>query len=468
MEFLGKIAHQSLKEGDGCVLLATGKITEFTKQGLFPHGIRTVSLVDWSAKHYRGNVDELDDIDWKKFFSYFDRHVEFGFNYESATATVSQIYQCMDNFLKKERPDVVINQPPCNIFTEVMYALCKKYQIPYLGFIGSKFQGCVDIYDKEGTFFAYEETYEELKKTGVTHTQRMFVSKFLDNFISHKQLLPYQEHHFIPLNIWRRAFRFLKNQYQDFWPLLRYLGVRKKFRALDSESEIILDHTMRYPFSAFIRRFKMNYQHKKFQRVNESDKYFLFPLHLQPESSTSVLATYFCDQINTVRNIAFALPFPYKLYVKEHPSAVGHKPRAFYKKLQQIPQVVLVGPDENVERLTKYSQGVVTLTSTIGMEAALKGKRVYVLGDVFYTYHPLCQKVSGFEELRLKIKDDLHRPIEYTSKELIDINERFIISYYRNCIPGHVDDASALRDHNDYARIIESIRSIVQSTKKNV
>ena len=47
-------------------------------------------------------------------------------------------------------------------------------------------------------------------------------------------------------------------------------------------------------------------------------KIYLFPLQLKPESSTSVLARYYCDDLSVIKNIAFNIPFGCKLYVKEH------------------------------------------------------------------------------------------------------------------------------------------------------
>jgi capsule polysaccharide export protein KpsC/LpsZ len=205
-----------------------------------------------------------------------------------------------------------------------------------------------------------------------------------------------------------------------------------------------------------MRRLKFLFQKNIYDSLDENDKFFLFPLQSQPEYSTLILARYFSDQVNTIKNAAFTLPFPYKLYVKEHPIVQGDRPKNFYRKIKQIPNVVLVSPYENVENLIKKSQGIVTLTGTIGMEAALAGKPVYVLGDVFYSYHPWCRKVKGFEELKQRIEADLNR--ESFPGDLENVNLRFIISYFRNTIAGDITAASSKNDANDYQAIYQDVK----------
>ena len=180
----------------------------------------------------------------------------------------------------------------------------------------------------------------------------------------------------------------------------KYFLKRKYFKKFDYESKIQFKSWFYYPIKALKWRIKSVFLKRTFDSLNKNDKFFLFPLHIQPELSTSALATYFYNQLNTVTNIAFSLPFPYKLYVKEHPLAFEGKEKSFYQELKRIPNVVLISSKENNEFLIKKSKGVITLTSTMGMEAALVGKPVYILGDVFYDYHPLCKRVDSFEELR--------------------------------------------------------------------
>ena len=252
---------------------------------------------------------------------------------------------------------------------------------------------------------------------------------------------------------------FFKRIRKVYSPLSQYIFLRSKYKAFDIESESVVWSFLRALITAEKKKIKTLIQKRFFKVFKYKQKYFLYPLHQQPESSTSVYATYYCDQLNAVKNIALTLPIPYKLYVKEHPVSIGTRPNDFYEKLEKIPNIVLISPNENMENLIKNSSGVITLTSTVGLEAVLAGKQVYVLGDVFYSYHPLCRKIKNFEELENKIKDDLTR-IKFVDN-IKDINNRFVVSYFRNTLPGGLISAGEQKDTNDYELIYKGLLELL-------
>src|SRR3989344_5721087 len=106
-----------------------------------------------------------------------------------------------------------------------------------------------------------------------------------------------------------------------FW--LKYIFQKKSLKNFDYETEAKFRYTLSYPFNAIICKIKAFVFKNKFNHLNSDDKFFLFPLHFYPEASILVWATYLSDQLSVIKNIAFSLPFPYKLYVKEHPMAQG-------------------------------------------------------------------------------------------------------------------------------------------------
>jgi len=143
---------------------------------------------------------------------------------------------------------------------------------------------------------------------------------------------------------------------------------------------------------------------KLFDQVNLSDKYILFPLHLQPEASTLILSKFYVNQLEVIRNISKVLPTDANLYVKEHPAAYGRHNIGFYRHLLEIHNVKLVAPDVDTKKMIVNSKGVIVLSGTMGWEAMLLGVPVYVLGNVFYENFKNIIKVSGFQELGNKIK----------------------------------------------------------------
>jgi hypothetical protein len=118
--------------------------------------------------------------------------------------------------------------------------------------------------------------------------------------------------------------------------------------------------------------------------------------------------------------------------------------------------VVLLSPYENVQEIIKKASGVIVLTGTIGMESALLGKPTYVLGTTLYHHHPLCRKIKGFTDLKETIEKDLSQKIEV--EDIKEINNRFIISYFRNTINGSVVSASLGKDINDYKFVLNKLK----------
>lgn len=459
-EFLGKLSYQVIESGDECIVVANSKIAQYDKRKYFPKDVRLLSKIDWGIKNYKKEYEEFNNFSWKIFFPTFDRktHLKFfKFNYTNSVEIISQLYQFINYILQREKPDLLINESPANIFTEIAYHLCKKYNILYLGLMGSRIEGRVDIYDLEHTYSKYEQSFNKVSIRNISSSEKKFAKDFIKKFVSHKKLPSGANNpllYFHKINLIKYYSKRLAQVYQS---RLRYFKNRKQFKSFDYESEAILKSSFQAPLNALHRKFRSFFQRKIFKSIN-NDNFFLFPLHFQPEASTSVLATYFYDQLNTIKNIAFSLPFPYKLYVKEHPTAIGTRSWHFYKELKKIPNVVLISLYENVENLINKSYGVITLTSTIGMEAALLGKAVYVLGNVFYSYHPLCRKINNFDELRERIKQDLIKTPNLDN--LDEINIKFIISYYRNTIPGDILAASSKDDSNNYKAIYEDIKKM--------
>lgn len=455
-EFLGKLSHQVVKEGNSCVLVYISKIAEYSQRQYFTEEAQFISRVDWCRNNYQEGKTDFGNVSWKEFFADYERFRLQKSGFEKSIEIISQDCQFVDAFLREEKPDVVVFEPPSGTISEVFYLFCQKYNIRYLGLMYSKIGGKTDVRDLKYTCSKYEKDFQDYNV--LSEKERDAAKSFLPEFISHKKIPPYAR----PEKINRKETAILKTYIKKsikmlpFW--LEYILKRNRFKYFDYRSEMQLKRRVNYPFHALKVRFKKLIQERNFASLNKEDKFFIFPLQFQPEASTLVSATYFYDQINTIKNIAFALPLPYKLCVKDHPKVKGDRPWGFYKKIKQIPNVALVPISENVENLIKKSEGVITLSSTVGLEAALSGKPVYVLGNVFYSYHPMCRKIKSFEELKEKIKADLaQKPF---LPDLSETNLRFIISYFRNIVTGDIDSAVKENDVNDYQRIYQEIKKL--------
>ncbi len=464
-EFFGKLSHQAIEQGDECLVIINSKIAELGRKKFFPEKAKFISKVDWCFENYQKDKKEFGNLSWRELFPIFDRYSPPGyFSYDNSFNIVSQTYQFFEFLFKQEKPDVVVSEPPAGLFHEVAYYFCKTNNIPYISLGDSRFDNRIDIYDSEFTCSKYEETFKEIKDADLPEKEKEFIKNFIEKFISHRYVPFYvglAKIHFTQLGIIKHYIKRIKELGGLFF---KCFLKRKLFKDFDYETKIALKYVIFAPWRAERRKFRILFHKNIFSKISDDDKnFFFFPLQYQPEASTSVWATYYCDQLNTIKNIAFTLPFPYKLYVKEHPASVGLRPRSFYKKLLEIPNLVLISPQENIEQIVKKSTAVITLTSTIGMEAVLAGKPTYILGNVFYSFHPLCRKVENFEELKEAIQNDLINKSNIDNLE--NINERFIASCFRNTIKGSIVSASQEKDTNNYKSIYQNLVKIFSEIK---
>ncbi|MFC1630142.1 hypothetical protein ACFL06_01240 [Patescibacteria group bacterium] len=464
-EFFWKVAQRAIQEGDECLLVIDSKIAEYGKMySDIPKQVKILSKVDWCIKYYDHTKKNFGDLSWKTLFPDFDRYKTTDFNYKNSVEMISQLYQFVDFIFQKEKPDVVISGGPSVLFEQIVYYFSQKNKIPHLGLVGSRLgEDRIDICDLEHTDSRYQTTFNQLQDKDITEEEKEFSRNYLDAFLSHKEINHFmkedQKIYFTRFEFFRYYIHKLKRFSKRKGIFFKYISNKKQFKDFDYRSGIQFRHFIHTPWRDIRRKVNIIFQKSIFRFFNENDKFFLYPLHFQPEYSTSVLATYYADQATTISNIAFSLPFPYKLYVKEHPSAIGIKPSDFYQKLSRIPNVVLISAFEKVPKLIERSAGVITLNSTVGMEAALAGKPAYVLGKVFYMYHPLCRKIENFNELKEKLQIDIAQKPDTANLE--SINLRFITSYLRNTIEGSIFYVASNHNANDYNTIYRELKKVI-------
>jgi hypothetical protein len=119
------------------------------------------------------------------------------------------------------------------------------------------------------------------------------------------------------------------------------------------------------------------------------ERYVYFPQHLQPELTTAAIGGVFADQLLAVEALSAWVPNGCAIYLKENPKQT-EKQRGplFYQRLRALPNVRLLGRQENSADLIRNSVGVATITGTAGWEALFHGKPVLVFGAAWYREFP--------------------------------------------------------------------------------
>ena len=151
------------------------------------------------------------------------------------------------------------------------------------------------------------------------------------------------------------------------------------------------------PYAGVIQNFIQAKEFKKYylqvaKQASEIDvqkKYAYFPLHLQPELTTTGLGGQYSDQLDAIDRLSQMLPDDWFIYVKENPKQ-GHDQRGaeFYRRLEAMDKVVYIGKEVDTYWLMHHSQFVATITGTAGWESITGGKPCLVFGLAWYVSLP--------------------------------------------------------------------------------
>lgn len=130
-------------------------------------------------------------------------------------------------------------------------------------------------------------------------------------------------------------------------------------------------------------------------------KFAYYPLHVEPEIALSIFGREHLNQIELVRNIAKSIPVTWKLVVKDHPVGVGRRNIKYYKKLLEIPNVVLVNHYADSRAVIKNAKMIFTVSGFSGFEAILEKKPVITFGKTFYNILPefIVRHVRSLQDL---------------------------------------------------------------------
>ena len=175
----------------------------------------------------------------------------------------------------------------------------------------------------------------------------------------------------------------------------------------------------RYPFKEYFAIRHLDY-FESLLEFEDADidldcKFVYFPLHLQPEMTTSAIGNEYSDQLFAIEKLNRLLTDDYSIFVKENPKQGGQmRGPQFFRRLNRIGKVRLLPSYASTHELIEKSQFVATITGTVGWEAICKGKNVLVFGTPWY--RDLTGVISFREDLTLEEISNYeinHESLEY-------------------------------------------------------
>jgi hypothetical protein len=172
-----------------------------------------------------------------------------------------------------------------------------------------------------------------------------------------------------------------------------------------SESDLLQWYWYRIR-SLFYRR-RLKSQYNKMTHVPDLNEDFVyFPMHYQPERTTSPEAGAYVDQYLVVNELVHTVPSDMVIYVKEHPlmfnySSLGETTRksSHYDDMILKNKSMLVPVDYPQFDLIDNARVVVTATGTAGFEAVCRGTPCLTFGDAWYSFLPGVVSRDNIETL---------------------------------------------------------------------
>lgn len=414
----------------------------------FPE-IRSNSMINSNKKFYYSEYkikNESYNIDIKKidekfnlrrgYFPDFDRHEWFNIRRDLDKRADYEIISLINFFIKiikENNIDYIIYENVSNIYSYSAYVASEILKKKYIGFIVSRMPGTHDIwFDIYGNIDKIDKDFWSYNEDKIRPNELKFINQYYENIDEKKpeylknDIKSYNINYF---NYYLKKINLVK----------RYVVYTIKNKE-DRKNSIGMDNPISISFKSIKRninrKFKIKYlntfRSKFFDVVDSKDEYILYPLHFQPESSTSVNAMYFVNQYETIKNIAFSLPLGMTLYVKDHPHAFGYFSLEFYKSIKRIPNVKLIHCDENTNKLIRNMKFLITLTGTMGYESLLLKKPVISFGNVSYKVHPYCYNIDKYEDIFETVK----KVLKNQHNDFDEFNKRLIYAYKKNIYDG--------------------------------
>ena len=181
------------------------------------------------------------------------------------------------------------------------------------------------------------------------------------------------------------------------------------------------------------------------------ERFVFFPLQVRQDSQLQLHSPLYGARLDlAIRDLAQAvqaLDPPRRLVVKLHPADLN---KTDYDPIAaELPAVVWIGGGD-VRTLVQRAEAVVTINSTVGIEALIFGKPVVTLGDNLYVHERLVHPVRQREALLTQLQHALNTPpdSEFIARYLHFLYfEGLVRAHWRDFSPSSVQQfADAISD----------------------
>ncbi|OGJ15066.1 hypothetical protein A2585_00625 [Candidatus Nomurabacteria bacterium RIFOXYD1_FULL_39_12] len=367
-----------------------------------------------------------------------DRHtisIEPALTYDDRKRLYLKHLRYWNHVLEKNKFDLFLSSNiPHEVYDYVIYCLCKIKGIPTLMLYQTCISDTITVMNDWLTHnISIKNEYTRLmKKYSVSNNSQIHLEpRFLYDLRKNTASKP-------NLRFEMKRSNDTPSFLKSVLPLFLKIKGKRIITLLKSPSLIYQGFINQITYRSMINKHKVvsQFYYRHMVKPNLNKKYIYFPLHLQPEASTSPMAGDFVNQVLIAQLIAYVLPKQMYLYIKENPyQDFTKRDVEFYRELLAIPQVKLISIKYDTYKLIDNSVAVATATGTVGLEALYRGIPVLLFGSNFYQYANGVYKVTNKNECSEAINNIVKR----SSKPSIKNMRIFLKALERTTIEGYID-----------------------------
>ena len=372
-----------LKKSGAEVSLIYPRAGETNKSSFYPESVMSDLIledeIDFKAEFQRicityNNVNRI--IQSEREINYFPHYFR-----DNPVTRNEKIRLCTAAFISFERyieefkPNIIVSEMVVGMLDGALYEIARSKGATYLGIRSSKIRPgiifCDNPYDKP-VFF--ESKIKALESKPVDELIQK-ASMIVDSYLSPKT---------VPHYIEMSGRKFTIFSISRIKSALRVLFKSKKLPKVS-----IYQHNRLNAFREKFLKMKnlrgWTFNQSQLSTACKENKYFVYAAHFEPEASVQIRAFHFSDQLALIKQISRLLPPDCILVVKEHKGNQGFRKPDFYRELSHIYNVFCASPDTDLRKLMKKSQGVITLTGRVGLEALIDNIPVIAFGHTFWS-----------------------------------------------------------------------------------